>query len=79
VPPVEGKWKGQGGWAVAVSDDFAHLEPCQVIKTGVPEKCLKLRKPLKINGCKPFWEADVLPLNYARNFNDLDVWSAIPA
>jgi hypothetical protein len=26
----------------------------------------------------PAWEADVLPLNYARNFNDLDASAAIP-
>jgi len=26
----------------------------------------------------PAWEADVLPLNYARNSKDLDVLSATP-
>jgi hypothetical protein len=56
---------------MAASDDFARLEPCQVIETGVPKKCLKLCKLLKINGCKPFWEADVLPLNYAREISIL--------
>jgi hypothetical protein len=60
--------KGPGGFlAMAMSDGFAHLEPCQVIKTGVPKKCLKPCKLLKNKGCPPFWEADVLPLNYARD------------